>query len=635
VISSPDDSHPSQSDSDMPFEYSITRILPLFFLLVLSSLGYGLFVLHLSGFTRLMVYSAEATAKAGPARLYILLFSGVAGILVLGDLFLLVGMLGLLQQGVLAAVLTMGIILGAITLHRIPLPTPPPRPSTNCQLSIINYQLFTPFLLLIFLHALIPDVSGDAYLYHLTVPNYYAQEGCIRRVPISFCYNYPLQIEMFYMTAIRFGQEQAGVMMNFALTLLTCVGLYLAGQKLAGRGAGLIAVFLFISMPLVMQWAPTSLVDLSTGTFLIAALLALLHWRDGWEQPWLLLAGICAGGAVAVKLLMGVAAFVIFPLAILTSLLIHKKPLRNLIAYGAGVFLPLLPWMIKNALLAQNPVYPFFLNLFPTHPDLIQSARILHNMHGLPIPDIMKQTWVRMEGIFPLLAWDASYMPIIAFVLIPILFVESLLLKKERLPWGILFLMWVFLLYYGSNMQVRWFQGFYVLFALAPAYIITNLAKKHKAATRLVMIAGTVFLFLMAGRNYYLRILASAEYPWTALSRQTLVPYILVQEKNIAGRFLNNSVPPNGRIFLYDIEILSTGRWLRRRFIQAGLFQFNWWETQNTTPEDILREIKKMGVTHIAVTVPLQHPSLRLLLKRYFKKVPGGSTCELYQLVEK
>jgi len=152
---------------------------------------------------------------------------------------------------------------------------------------------------------------------------------------------------------------------------------------------------------------------------------------------------------------------------------------------------------------------------------------------------------------------------------------------------------------------------------------------------RLVMIAGTVFLFLMAGRNYYLRILESAEYPWTALSQQTLVPYILDQEKNSAGRFLNNSVPPNGRIFLYDIEILSTGRWLRRRFIQAGLFQFNWWETQNVAPEDILREIKKMGVTHIAVMAPLQHPSLRLLLKRYFKKVPGVSTCELYQLVEK
>jgi 4-amino-4-deoxy-L-arabinose transferase-like glycosyltransferase len=440
---------------------------------------------------------------------------------------------------------------------------------------------------------------------------------------------------MFYMTAIRFGQEQAGVMMNFALTLLTCVGLYLAGQKLAGRGAGLIAVFLFISMPLVMQWAPTSLVDLSTGTFLIAALLALLHWRDGWAQPWLLLAGICAGGAVAVKLLMGIAAFVIFPLAILTSLLIHKKPLRNLIYYGAGVTLPLLPWMIKNALLAQNPLYPFFLKLFPTHPDLIQSARILHNMHGLPPLEALGRMLPRMEGIFPLLAWDAAWMPIIALVVIPALFAWSLLLKKGRLPWGILFLMEVFLLYYGSNVQVRWFQGFYVLFALAPAYIITNLAKKHRAAARLVMFAGTAFLFLIAGRNYYLRILESAEYPWTALSRQTLVPYILVREKNSAGNFLNNSVPPNGRIFLYDIEILSTGRWLRRRFIQAGLFQFNWWETQNVAPEDILHEIKKMGVTHIAVTVPPQHPSLRLLLRRYFKKVQGGSTCELYQLVEK
>jgi len=603
----------------MPFEYSITRILPLFLLFVFSSLGYGLFTLHLTGFLKFL-----------PSRLYILLFSGALGILVLGDLFLLAGMLGFLQQGILTSVLTLGIILGIIALHRTTFPL------TNCQLSIVNYQLlFIPFLLLIFFHSLIPDVSGDAYLYHLTVPNYYAQEGIIRRVPISFCYNYPLQIEMFYMAAIRFGLEQAGVMMNFATMLLTCVGLYIAGQKILGRQMGLIAVFFFISMPLVMQWAPTSLVDLSTGTFLMAALLALLNWRDGWEQPWLLLAGICAGGAVAVKLLMGVVAFVIFPLAILTSLIIHKKNLRNIICYGAGVTLPLLPWMIKNALLTLNPVYPFFLNLFPTHPDLIQSARVLHNMHGLPPLESLGRMLPRMVGIFPLLAWDASWMPIIAFVLIPILFVRSLLLKSDRHPWCILFLMLAFLVYYGSNMQVRWFQGFYALFALAPAYVIANLAKKHSSAMRLVMFAGTAFLFLMAGRNYYLRMSESAEYPWTALSRQTLDSYILGQEKNCAGRFLNTSVPPDGKVFLYDIEILSTGRWLRRRFIQGGLFQFTWWETHNTPPEDILCEMKKSGVTHIAVMLPLQHPSLKMLLNRYFKKVPDSSTCELYQLIEK
>lgn len=281
----------------MPPSHSPILLIFLFIFFFLSTIGWGLIFFRFSGLWKKM-----------PDRLHILLFSGILGVLITGDLILFAGLLGRLEPLFLTALFLPGFIIFFrwISLEKMKKRTGtlPDQPMENTGLPPLSSHRFhlrvfsiacAPFVLLLFLHALVPDVSGDAFLYHITVPNYYALEGRIARVPISFCYNYPLQMEMYYLAAIRMGHEQAGVMMNPALVLLTCLGIYLLGKKLGSPTTGLETIFLFLSLPMVLIWAPTSLVDISTGTFLVGCLLCLVYWNSSQEPLWLVMAGICAG----------------------------------------------------------------------------------------------------------------------------------------------------------------------------------------------------------------------------------------------------------------------------------------------------------------------------------------------------
>lgn len=608
----------------MPFDFNPAIFLPLFICFVVSSLGWGLLILRMGGMSRLM-----------PDRLHVLLYAGILGVLIEGDFFLLAGALGLLQPVYLIAIIVLGIAAFASSAKML---FSHPLEKTNRRVRAAFWALSLPFIILIFLYAMFPDDSGDAYLYHLTVPNYYALEERIASVPISFCFNYPLQIEMFYMAAIRLGHEQAGVMINAALSLLACLSLFLAGRKLGGALAGYAAAFIFISTPLTLIWAPTSLVDCSTASFLAAALLALLHWRGGGQRRWLLLAGICAGGAMAVKLLMGFAALAAFPLGILGISIFGaqagrpRDAARNLLLYGAGTATALAPWVVKNALITGNPLFPFFVKLIPTRPDLAKTALLLHEMHGLPAWKGMGELLERMAGLLPLMAWDATWMPVIAMAVIPFGWVCAVKKKSERFFWSVLLLLQGFLIFYGRVAQVRWFQGFYALFALAPALLIAQLINDNRRLGRSILVIGIVFIYILAGRMYYLRTYESGQYPWLALSRPALEEYMQYTPKMQDAILLDQTVPPDGRALLYDKEILSAGRWMRRRFIQAGKFQFDWWEERGLSVEEIHRQMKEMGVTHIAVLEESTHQSLDELIARFCRPLPGSLHCKIYAL---
>ena len=643
----------------MPQGHSPIVFIPLFIFFMCSTLGWGALVLRVSGLWKRM-----------PDCLHILLFSGIVGVLFMGDLILLAGMAGRLERSILALLFLPGFIFfcHSVLLLRKSQRESPANKSQIQKDSSVSHQmnpvllryffiLSSPFVLLIFLNALVPDVSGDAYLYHITVPNYYALEGRIERVGISFCYNYPLQMEMYYLAGIRFGQEQAGVMMNLGLLLLTCAGIYLLGKRLGSDVPGLEAIFLFVSLPLVLISAPTSLVDITTGTFLIGSLLCLLHWKSSGEDSWLVLAGISAGGAVAIKLFIAPVPLVMFPLAIgaitgkMTGNHIRERLLsgkrgaffevmtrfalilvRNLSIYGAGMIIAFLPWMIKNALLTNNPFFPFLLKIFPTRPDLIASALVLFKMHGFPHFEGAGLTLQRILGIFPLLAWDANWLIIISLILTPVSFIRAVRNREKRVFWGIQFLMVLFILYYGKNAQVRWYLGLFPNLLMGFVLTVNQFLEHFPSLRRIVTFSLVAFILLIGARQYQLGTRESALYPWTGLSRKALERYIKERARVREAEFLNRSIPETGKVFLYDMEILSTGRWMRRRFVQAGGLWFESWEERKASPLEILKELQAMGVSHIA-SCHQENDSFRNFARSYLQEIKKGPVYSVYKIL--
>jgi|GEM_PF-575236 len=622
----------------MVIDHSLHLIIPLFVLFVSGSLGWGWSLLYVCGLWKHL-----------PNFMYRLFFSGLLGILVQGDLILVFGLLGRLEKSALLLLFFAGLFLGIYFLYVYKKKVKDSVAveifaKTEKRHIVIFLVLSVPFLVLIFLHSLAPDLSGDAYLYHITVPNFYAQEGKIVRVPMSFCYNYPLQIEMYILAAIRLGQEQAGVMMNFALAVLSLIGIIILGTLLRSRFVGFLSGFVFISLPIVMRIASSSLVDLSSAPFILGAFICLYKWEKKREKQLLFLGGICGGGAVAIKLFMGFASFIILPLAVCAfSIKMRKegdfligniiRTIKNLVLYGAAVFCPVFPWMLKNALFTKNPFYPFLIHVLPTRGDLVESALVLHRLHGIPPVQGFFPMMKRSFGIFSLLAWDANWLIIGAMIMAPVFFVIMPGKRNIRTFFGIQIVLAAFMLYYGRNAQVRWFLGFFPVFIVGLILGLDTLVHSNRRARFYVIFFLVCLCFVIAGKFYYFRIKETGYYPWLAFSQKSLSEYMKHQNRVKEGDFINRGIPPGGKVFLLDREILSIGRWLRRRFVQGGGLCFKRWEKQNTSIDEILRDLKTLEVTHIGASRLLENKLFFRLKKEYLRVQAVHPTFTLYKVL--
>ncbi|MBN1903178.1 hypothetical protein JW926_17785 [Candidatus Sumerlaeota bacterium] len=634
-------------------DHSIIPILLFFCLNVSAFVGWGVFVLQISGI-----------AKEMPDFPHILFYSGIMGIIVLGDIMLISGLLGYLGSGILFFLFLLGVILGVFSINlsrrkscNVCKENPAENKGKN-SFSPLWIILCLPFIILIFMHSLVPDISGDAYLYHITVPRYYSLEGGIEPVRISFCYNYPMQIEMFYLAALRWGHEQSGVMMNFAILGLSCLGIILLSRRLGSNFTGVFTVYLFLSLPIVMRWAPTSLVDLAAAPFLLGSFLAMITWRNNKRRIWLYLAGFCAGGAVAVKIFLGIASFIIMPIILIFSCIIqddNKRSARfpfiqfpfkpgspgdllhiagSLVAYFSGVAFPLLPWVIKNAFMTNNPFFPFALSLFPTRADLIPSALLLHAMHGIPeykgILHLLQSAW----GSFSLLSWDGNWIIILVMVLSPFSLGLSMKRRRRRLFWGFMNMILLVFLYYGVNAQARWFQGYFPFLLIAFAMMAEDLIKRLPSKRKWILMIMILFTLANAGWNYYQRFRETYLFPWTGLKRQWVKMYLRDKDRTPEALFLNSNLPENSKVLLFDPEIASTGRWMERRFYQAGDALFQYWESNQADISTALQELQNMKITHIALyrSVSMRNPILTQLTQGYLEERATSPYYTLYEL---
>ena len=608
----------------MPLEYQIHIIFPVFVLLLAGAFGWGIFLLRITGLFRIL----------NDAGLFIV-HAFLIGLIFLSDLVLFFGMAWMVHPWITAVVTGCGIVCGGVTLtiskEFIPAIF---LKKLLSRRKILFLLLCAPFVVIIFLYTLVPDVSGDAYLYHITVPNYYHLEGRIEPVPLSFCYNYPLQMQMIYLAGVTLNAEQAGVMVNFILLLITAYMLYRAGKELRSEFAGMTATFVFLTTPLVFHWGRTSLVDLPTAAFMSTAFVNFLLWRKNRHNLQIFLCGICAGGVMAVKLMMGAFTLAFLPAGIFIASVLsaERKMLRNLAIYGIGAVVVMLPWMIKNAIFAYNPVFPFFLDVFPTRPDLLASAQTLHKMHGIPSIESAGGMFKRILGLFPLLRFEACLIVILAILLIPVQFFRSIRLRKNISVWAILILMETFLLYYGRRAQVRWFLSFYAMFCIPVAVIVTDVKNRYPKIKKWIVIGGICFLAAFWGKMYHLWMLEHGINPFIVFSEQKLEKFINHQSRTEVASVYNRNLPEDAKILIVHMEIMSPGRWMQRKFIQAGERWLMHWKETNSDPGQIKKDLASMDVTHVGAPKSFWIGYLTEFRKKHLEKSPSDPPYIIYKI---
>jgi 4-amino-4-deoxy-L-arabinose transferase-like glycosyltransferase len=265
-----------------------------------------------------------------------------------------------------------------------------------------------------------PPVDRDSLTHHLYVPKLYLKHGGIYEIPaVEFSY-FPMNIDLLYAAALYFGNDILPKYIHFAFALLTA---WLIFRYLKYRLNTLYASFgilLFLSIPIIVKLSITAYVDLGLIFFSMFSLIYLQKWAESdFQLKNLLISAVGCGMALGTKYnglitLFLLTLLVAFSHARLSST--EKKsflrPLGYAFIYLSVSLIVFSPWMIRNIIWKQNPVYPLYDSWF--HPYAQKSSASVTD-EGDPIPTKRMGHFLIRKYVFHEPWWQTSLIPIRIF----------------------------------------------------------------------------------------------------------------------------------------------------------------------------------------------------------------------------
>lgn len=221
----------------------------------------------------------------------------------------------------------------------------------------------------------VPPVDRDSLTHHLYVPKLYLKHGGIYEIPaVEFSY-YPMNLELLYTAALYFGSDIFPKYIHFAFALLTA---WLIFRYLKCRLNTLYALYgalLFLSIPIIIKLSITAYVDLGLIFFSLFSIIYLQKWiENDFQLKYLVISAVGCGMGLGTKYnglitLFLLTLFVPFSHARLSSRGKNSfyRPLGYCAVYLSVSLIVFSPWMIRNVVWKQNPVYPLYDSWF--HPE--------------------------------------------------------------------------------------------------------------------------------------------------------------------------------------------------------------------------------------------------------------------------
>lgn len=225
----------------------------------------------------------------------------------------------------------------------------------------------------------VPPHQYDSLVYHLALPSAYLRQGNLVAVEHLLYSHFPQNGEMLYTFALLLGSDILAQMFTWLGTFLSVWWLFEMGKRETPIVAVLFACFFTLTHTAVMLLTPTAYVECLVMLWITAAVLSFMRWRMSSDieishRGWLALAGVFAGLGVGTKYYAGICP------ALIGSYLgwqwLRMRPweqggsyvqgrLLDAAAFSCAAFVFGLPWLIKNALVLGNPVFPFLYDIFP------------------------------------------------------------------------------------------------------------------------------------------------------------------------------------------------------------------------------------------------------------------------------
>ncbi len=218
------------------------------------------------------------------------------------------------------------------------------------------------------IHAAAPEIRADGVAYHLgLVRRYYGAHGFPAITTNIYAY-LSQGAEMLYLFAYAVGRHSAAKLVHFSLLVGGVSAMLLLARRFRVWPAGVIGAVLYACSPMVGPVAASTYNGCALAFFQFMTFYALVLWWKGRQSGWLPLLGILAGFCFSIKY----TGYLAVPLALAVVGWGSWGRLKQLnvaflrvlvVGCVAGLFVA--PWLIKNAVLVDNPTAPLYNQLFP------------------------------------------------------------------------------------------------------------------------------------------------------------------------------------------------------------------------------------------------------------------------------
>ncbi|MCB2147288.1 MAG: glycosyltransferase family 39 protein [Deltaproteobacteria bacterium] len=510
----------------------------------------------------------------------------------------------------------------------------------------------------VFILASVPPISRDALTHHLIIPKLFINHGGIYNIPeIVFSY-YPMNLDLIYMIPLYFGNDIIPKYIHFSFALFTAFLIFFYLKKRIDSNFGLLGALFFLSIPVIVKLSINVYVDLGLIFFSTTALLCLFKWVESEFIPkHLIFSAICCGLALGTKYNGLIVFFIlscIVPFAYLrrSNDELFKIKLGNQFkAIGCGlifVFISLLvfsPWMIKNYILTQNPVYPLYNSWFNPKGILTNDNRELNVFEKTDKKDEWSHFAVR-KIVYRETLWQIASIPVRIFFegmdddpkhfdgqLNPFLLLLALFAffpgqtnpKKMYVTENkILFMfsiLYLFFVFFQVDMRIRWVGPIIPPMVILSMFGLERIQRFGAGSERKKILFNSTATIIVSGM-----LLLNARYIHALYLKVDPVPYISgqIDRDNYIKKFrpeyeviryANQHLPENALILglfignrryyfekkvLLDVDLLkravlssnSSGQ-IRKKLVSVGITHilmrydlFNNWTEYNLAPEN-------------------------------------------------
>jgi len=219
------------------------------------------------------------------------------------------------------------------------------------------------------INALAPSDSTDwdTLAYHLAVPKVWLAQGLASPIPFIHHSHFPFAVDNLYLWGSQWGGESGAKGFTWLFTVAGVMVIFGAVRRRWGVDTAPWATLAWAGAPIILWQSGSGYIDVAHGLFagMAAVYLAerVTSTADNLSKtaPWIVI-GALLGLAVGSKYTGLQTAALLAPLALIFG---ARRQGIALTLKGAAVVLALtavigFPWYIRNAVVAKNPVYPFF-----------------------------------------------------------------------------------------------------------------------------------------------------------------------------------------------------------------------------------------------------------------------------------